>query len=112
MIALPLIVLSYVLPTLAGLAGWGHWADWATTGGTSFVEVIKHLGGGVLGYWMLGAAVISNMALYQDYQASGSRPAYAMAEDQLLPKMLTRAHPKYGTPWISILLLGRPSTWC
>jgi amino acid transporter len=55
---------------------------------------------------MLGAAVISNMALYQDYLTSGSRPAYAMAEDRLLPKLLTRAHPKYGTPYISILFLA------
>jgi amino acid transporter len=106
MIALPLTIASYVLPTLASLAGWGHWQDWATTGGTSFVELLKHLGGSVLGYCMLGAAVISNMALYQDYQASGSRPAYAMADDNLLPRALTRAHPKYGTPWISILLLA------
>jgi amino acid transporter len=55
---------------------------------------------------MLGAAVISNLALYQDYLASGSRPAFAMAEDRLLPKMLNRTHHKYGTPWISILLLA------
>ena len=55
---------------------------------------------------MLGAAVISNLALYQDYLTSGSRPAYSMAEDRLLPKVLTRAHPKYGTPFVSILLLA------
>ncbi len=55
---------------------------------------------------MLGVAVISNMALYQDYLTSGSRPAYAMAEDRLLPKVLTRAHPRYGTPIVSILFLA------
>jgi amino acid transporter len=106
MIALPLIVVSYVLPTLAGLVGWGNWGDWATTDGTSFVELMKHLGGPVLGYWMLGAAIVSNMALYQDYLASGSRPAFAMAEDRLLPRVLNKTHRKYGTPWVSILLLA------
>ena len=106
MIAMPIVVALYVLPTLAGLAGVGDWADWTTTGGTSFVEIAKSLGGPVLGYAMLGAAVISNMALYQDYLTSGSRPAYAMAEDRLLPKALYRAHPRYGTPWISILFLA------
>ena len=106
MIAMPIVVALYFLPTLAGLAGVGNWADWATTGGTSFVEVAKTLGGPVLGYAMLGVAVISNMALYQDYLTSGSRPAYAMAEDKLLPRILTRAHPKYGTPFISILFLA------
>jgi amino acid transporter len=106
MIAMPIIVALYFLPTLAGLAGVGGWEEWTTSGGTSFVEVAKALGGPVLGYVMLGAAVISNMALYQDYLTSGSRPAYAMAEDRLLPKVLTKAHPKYGTPYISILFLA------
>jgi amino acid transporter len=106
MIAMPIVVALYFLPTLAGLAGVGNWSDWATTGGTSFVEIAKSLGGPVLGYAMLGAAVISNMALYQDYLTSGSRPAYAMAEDRLLPKALYRAHPKYGTPFVSIIFLA------
>lgn len=105
-IAMPIIVALYFLPTLAGLAGVGNWEDWTTSGGTSFVEVARTLGGPVLGYFMLGAAVISNMALYQDYLTSGSRPAYAMAQDRLLPKALYRAHHKYGTPWISILILA------
>jgi len=106
MIAMPIVVALYFLPTLAGLAGVDSWQDWATSGGTSFVEIAKSLGGPVLGYAMLGAAVISNMALYQDYLTSGSRPAYAMAEDRLLPKALYRAHPRFGTPWISILFLA------
>jgi len=106
MISVPLIVASYFLPTLAGLAGFGNWDQWMTEGGKSFVEIGKALGGPVLGYAMLGAAVIGNMAIYQDYLASGSRPAYAMAEDRLLPKFLTKAHPKYGTPYVSILLLA------
>lgn len=106
MIAMPIVVALYFLPTLAGLAGVGDWSAWATTEGMSFVEIAKSLGGPVLGYAMLGAAVISNMALYQDYLTSGSRPAYSMAEDRLLPRVLYRAHPRYGTPWISILFLA------
>jgi amino acid transporter len=106
MIAMPIVVALYFLPTLAGLAGVGDWAAWTTSGGTSFVEVARALGGPVLGYVMLGAAVISNMALYQDYLTSGSRPAYAMAQDRLLPKVLNRAHHRYGTPWVSILFLA------
>jgi len=106
LIGLPLIVLSYLLPTLAGLAGVGDWSDWTTEGGTSFVEMAEALGGPVLGACMLGAAVISNLALYQEYLASGSRPTYAMAADRLMPKILLRAHPKYGTPYVSILILA------
>jgi amino acid transporter len=64
------------------------------------------LGGSALGIAMLVAAVVSNLALYQEYLAQGSRPAYAMAADNLLPRVLTRTHPKYGTPWVSIVFLA------
>ena len=74
MIAMPIIVALYVLPTLAGLAGVGRWSEWATTGGISFVEMTKALGGPVLGDVMLGVAVISNMALYQDYRLRARGP--------------------------------------
>ena len=55
---------------------------------------------------MLVAAVVGNLALYQEYLAQGARPAYAMAADHLLPKVLTRTHHKYGTPWVSIVFLA------
>jgi amino acid transporter len=106
MITMPLVVAAYFLPTLAGLVGVGHWSDWATSGGISFVQLARTLGGAVLGYVMLGAAVISNLALYQDYVTVDAAPAYAMAEDRLLPKWLNSVHPRYGTPWLSILLLA------
>ncbi len=109
MISVPIIIASYLLPTIVGLAGVGHWQSWtadASGGGISFVQMARTLGGPILGYLMLGAAVISNMALYQEYLASGARPAYAMAEDRLLPQWLTVTHRKYGTPWVSIVLLA------
>ena len=101
MIAMPLIVISYFVPTLAALGGVGRWDEWTTEGGISFVEIAEQLGGTALGVAMLVAAVVSNLALYQEYLAQGSRPAYAMAADHLLPRVLTRTHHKYGTPWVS-----------
>jgi L-asparagine transporter-like permease len=106
MIAMPLIVVSYFVPTLAALGGVGRWDEWTTEGGISFVEIAEQLGGTALGVAMLVAAVVSNLALYQEYLAQGSRPAYAMAADHLLPKVLTRTHHKYGTPWVSIVVLA------
>ena len=106
MIAMPLIVISYFVPTLAALGGVGRWDEWTTEGGISFVEIAEQLGGTALGVAMLVAAVVSNLALYQEYLAQGSRPAYAMAADHLLPRVLTRTHHKYGTPWVSIVVLA------
>jgi len=36
----------------------------------------------------------------------GTRVPFAMAEDGMMPLFLTKVHPKYGTPWISILICG------
>ena len=106
MIAMPLIVISYFVPTLAALGGVGRWDEWTTEGGIGFVEIAEQLGRDGLGVAMLVAAVVSNLALYQEYLAQGSRPAYAMAADHLLPRVLTRTHHKYGTPWVSIVVLA------
>jgi len=106
MVAMPLIVISYFVPTLAALAGVGRWDEWTTEGGISFVEIAEQLGGAGLGVAMLIAAVVSNLALFQEYLGAGARPAFVMAEDHLLPRVLTRVHPRYGTPWVSIVFLA------
>ena len=31
---------------------------------------------------------------------------FAMAEDGMMPTWLTKVHPKYGTPWVAILICG------
>jgi amino acid transporter len=31
---------------------------------------------------------------------------FAMAEDGMMPGFLVKVHPKYGTPWVAILLCG------
>ena len=106
MVAMPLIVISYFVPTLAALAGVGRWDEWTTEGGISFVEIATQLGGAGLGAAMLIAAVVSNLALFQEYLGAGARPAFVMAEDHLLPRVLTKVHPKYGTPWVSVVFLA------
>ena len=106
MIAMPLIVISYFVPTFAALASVGRWDEWTTEGGISFVEIAEALGGSALGVAVLVAAVVSNLALFQEYLAAGARPAFVMAEDHLLPRILTRTHHKYGTPWVSIVFLA------
>ena len=106
MVAMPLIVISYFVPTLAALAGVGRWDEWTTEGGISFVEIAEQLGGAGLGAAMLIAAVVSNLALFQEYLGAGARPAFVMAEDHLLPRVLTRVHRRYGTPWVSIVFLA------
>ena len=74
-IAMPLIALTYVLPTMAGLASVGSWEDWATTGeGTvGYADVLTQFMGPAWGIGFLVVAVISQCAIFNTYLASGSR---------------------------------------
>jgi amino acid transporter len=52
------------------------------------------------------AAVLSMTGLFIGNGLGGTRIPFALAEDGMMPKFLVKVHPKYGTPWISIILCG------
>jgi amino acid transporter len=52
------------------------------------------------------AAVLSMIGLFIGNGLGGTRVPFAMAEDGMMPKWLTRVHPRYGTPWVSIVICG------
>jgi len=109
MLAVPFIIIMYVLPTLASLAAYGHWDSFATVAGhgyVSFVEIGKALGGSALGVALLASALLGNLALYLDYLASGARPLFAIAADGLFPKSISRVSKRFGTPVAAILLMA------
>ena len=109
MLAMPFIVLMYILPTIASLAAFGNWQMFAVEAGdgrVSFVEIARALGGSALGSAMLASAVLGNLALYLDYLASGARPLFAIAADGLFPKAISRVSKRFGTPVAAILLMA------
>ena len=109
MLAVPFIIIMYVLPTVASLAGYGHWDTFATVAGDgykSFVEIGRALGGSVLGVALLASALLGNLALYLDYLASGARPLFALSSDGLFPKTVSRVSKRFGTPIAAILLMA------
>ncbi len=109
MLAVPFIVVMYVLPTVASLAGYGHWDSFATEAGdgyVSFVEIGKALGGSALGVALLASALLGNLALYLDYLASGARPLFAISADGLFPKSISIVSKRFGTPIAAIVLMA------
>jgi amino acid transporter len=36
----------------------------------------------------------------------GTRVPFALAEDGMMPKFMVKVHPKYGTPWVAIIVCG------
>jgi amino acid transporter len=50
------------------------------------------------------SAVLSMIGLFIGNGLGGTRVPFAMAEDGMMPKFLVKVHPKFGTPWVSILV--------
>src|SRR5262249_14376225 len=56
------------------------------------------------GQWMTIAAMVTNAALLNSTVVTTTGMPFAMAEDVYLPRALTRLHPRFGTPWVAILV--------
>lgn len=112
MLGTPLVILTYFFTVFAAIRvahmtgpdGWSHM--WTGGGGIDFVEAAKIVSGSVLAYMMLISAIFSNIGLYAGYLATGARPAFQMARDRLLPRFYGKTHKSWGTPWVSILIMG------
>jgi amino acid transporter len=55
---------------------------------------------------MTMAAMVTNLSLLNATVLTSTRMPFAMAEDGYLPSVLTGKHPRFGTPWISIIVSG------
>lgn len=113
MIAMPLVALTYVLPTLGGLASLpaGSWENWATDGGftgetVGYATVLTANLGAAWGYIFLIIAIVSQCAIFNTYLASGSRGFFVLADDNLCPKFLVKVSRKRGVPYVGILSLA------
>ena len=109
LIAMPLIALTYVLPTIAGLASVGNYESWSTEGGADsigYASVLTENLGEAWGYAFLFIAIVSQCAIFNTYLASGSRGFFVLADDHLCPKVLVKVSKKRGVPWVGILSLA------
>jgi amino acid transporter len=111
MVAVPIVILTYLITTDAGIvaAGKGNWVNMvsdSSSGGISFVEAAKTVGGAALGWALLVSAIASNLGLYTGYLMTGSRPSFSLSRDRLYPKFMGKAHKRWGTPWIAIVIMG------
>ena len=100
-ISIPLITACYVLPVIAGLASNQSWDTW--TAGT-FTLIGYDFGGEWLKVLITIGSFVSMAGLFSGLLLSVSRIPYVMARDGWLPGFMTRLHPRFGTPWIAILI--------
>lgn len=98
LIALPIIALVYILPTLAGLASVGQWESWSDT--VNYGNVASLVG--LAGVFMV-VAVVANCSSFNTLVASLSRNVYAISMDNLGPKSFTKLSEKSHMPLIAII---------
>jgi amino acid transporter len=100
-LVVPLSIAAYFLPTFAALAALGNWQQWKDG---YYATAALLIGGPWLGSLMTIGAMICNVALLNSTVLTATPMPFALAEDGYLPPFLTRRHPRYGTPWIAILI--------
>jgi hypothetical protein len=59
-----------------------------------------------LGVFFVFIAVIAQFSIFNTYIASGSRGFFALAEDNLAPKILVKCSKERGVPYVAVLSLG------
>ena len=113
LIAMPLVALTYILPTLGGLACMpeGSWMNWSTEGGfgsdnVGYATILTTHLGSIWGYIFLIIAIISQCAIFNTYLASGSRGFFVLADDRLCHQFLVKISKKRGVPYVGILSLA------
>jgi amino acid transporter len=100
-IVVPLSIATYFLPAFFSLAALGNWEKWNTAYLSTAAELI---GGSWLGFLMTAAAMLGNVSLLNATVLTSTRMPSSMAEDGYLPPLFAAKHPKFGTPWMAILI--------
>jgi amino acid transporter len=102
LITVPLITAIYLIPTFFGLAAVGT-KDVEWTAGT-FTLVAEQVAGRWLGTFMAVGAMVSAAGLFASLLLTISRVPFVMGEDGYLPRALLKVHPRYGTPWVALVV--------
>ncbi len=105
LITVPLIMAVYILPTVGGLASLGNWTQWASEGGLSYGDVVTRVAP-AFGLFFVFVAIMAQFSIFNTYIASGSRGFFALADDNLAPRILVKCSKERGVPYVAVLSLG------
>ena len=101
-VALPIITAAYLLPVMVVLAsGATTWTTWGTAG---FATLGHALGGPWLGHAIALGAVLATAGQFLSQLLTNSRLPFVLARDGQMPAALASLHPRFGTPWLAVLV--------
>jgi amino acid transporter len=97
----PMVVLSYLVPTVVGLAACDDWSGW---GEAHFSVIAGLIGGAWLKSAMTVGGLVSNACILMVTILGQSRLPMVMAEDGLFPRLFGGVSRRFGTPVVSLLV--------
>ena len=101
MIAMPLVMFTYIPSTIGGIASVGRWEEWGTDG-VSWVDV-GYVAGPAWGIIFVGIAFLGQVSIFNSYLGTTARTIFVMSVDQLAPKVFSRCSKKTGVPDVALL---------
>ena len=101
-IAIVIITLSYLLPTLAGIVSTGPWSEWGIS--LDYSSVLSEHVGTWAGAAFMIAAVIAQCSIFNALITSSSRSFIPMGQDNFCPKFLSKLSPNRKVPVRPIVL--------
>jgi len=96
-----IIVGCYFLPVLIGGLAVPDPKMWVEG---SWPTIARSVGGRWLEILVAVMALVSAAGLFMATLLSASRIPFVLSDDRYLPSGLTRIHPRFGTPWVAILV--------
>ena len=107
MIVIPLISLTYILPTLAGIASIGNWEEWTTeSGGIGYTTVLTENVGVGFGAVFMVVAIIGQCSIFNVCLATGSRGILILSDEHLGPQFFARLTKKKGSPYVGLIIVA------
>jgi amino acid transporter len=100
-----LVAATYMLPVIAvGLAGLSaaNFSSDANGGTGTWTDAARLIAGPAIAIGVVIGGMINGVGMFNPLMMSYTRIPYAMAEDNLLPRIFTR-HNRFGVPWVSLL---------
>ena len=101
LLTIPLIMATYILPTMGALGSIGHFEEWGPDG-YGYSHVLTAYWGPIWGMIFVIIAILAQCSIYNTYVASGSRGFFALSDDNLAPPFLVKLN-KQGVPFAAIL---------
>jgi amino acid transporter len=100
-----LLTLTYAMFIVAMYAGLTHQQ---LASGTPIPHILfgTNLFGKAGAVTFIGMSILASVTSFNSGLLNTSRFSYAMGRDNVLPRIFSKLHPKYATPWVSILALG------